>query len=80
MITFTNCGLFSYAVELRIKTFLLDDEGVDTHHGLPHTVSRQSLYEDCLELYKKNLPTLIQEYPFRIKFENEKAVDTGGVS
>ena len=65
---------------MKRMTFLLDDENVDTHHGLPHMVSRQSLYEHSLDLYMKTLPSLIREYPFCIKFKNERAVDTGGVS
>ena len=53
---------------------------MDTHHGLPHAISRENLYEDSIALYANNLPTLVQEYPFRIKYTNELAVDTGGVS
>ena len=53
---------------------------VDTNHGLPHTISRPTLYEDCIDLYKSTLATLITEYPFRIAYKNEKALDTGGVS
>ena len=59
---------------------MLDDEHLDTHHGVPHTISRSSLYEDCVEFYKSDLPKLIREYPFRIAYKDEKAVDTGGVS
>ncbi len=31
-------------------------------------------------MYKENIGKILQEYPFRIKFEGEAAVDSGGVS
>ena len=67
-------------MESKRISFLLDDENVDTHHGLPHAISRENVYEDSISLYTSSLPTLVQEYPFRIKFTNERAIDTGGVS
>ena len=67
-------------IKKKRTSFLFDDENVDTHHGLPHAISRENLYEDSIALYANNLPTLVQEYPFRIKYTNERAVDTGGVS
>ena len=54
---------------------MLDE--LDTHHGLPRTFYR---YDDCISLYKNQLHTIIGEYPFRIVYDSEKAVDTGGVS
>ena len=71
---------FNYTVEKQRVSFLLDDENLDTHHGLPHLISRENMYEDSIALYANNLPTMVQEYPFRIKYENEMGVDTGGVS
>ena len=55
-------------------------DSLNTKHGLPHLLSRDNLYEDCIELYKCKLRDIIQEFPFRIAFANEKAVDTGGVA
>ncbi|MCG8624697.1 MAG: hypothetical protein MJE68_22210 [Proteobacteria bacterium] len=31
-------------------------------------------------MYTSELPQILQEYPFRIKYRDEKAVDVGGVS
>ena len=53
---------------------------LDTHQGLPHEVRREHLFEDCVELYTKKLDTVLGEFPFRIQYKNERAVDTGGVS
>ena len=51
-----------------------------TSSGQTHTMDRDTLYNDCLSLYKSQLPTLIGEYPFYVSFTNEMAVDTGGVA
>lgn len=52
---------------------------MDTHHGLPRPIKREDIYTDVLETYQDNLCDILQEYPFRIRFENERAFDTGGV-
>ena len=59
---------------------MLDSEELDTHHGMPHPIKREKLYEDCIDLYINNMPTLLHEYPFHIAYEGERAIDTGGVS
>ena len=53
---------------------------LDTHHGLPHAVRREHVFDDCIELYTKNLDYILEEFPFRIRYTKEKAIDTGGVS
>ena len=53
-------------------------DSIDTHHGLPHTISRSTLYQDCIDLYTSKLRTLLGEFPFRISYKDEQAVDTGG--
>lgn len=40
-----------------------------------HTIRRSSLFEDVVKLFSNDV-----EYPLRIHFENERAVDQGGVS
>ncbi len=70
----------SITVERNRGEFLLDDEFINTHHSLSHTISRASIYEDCIELYKNNLPQVVHEYPFCIAYKHEKAIDTGCVS
>ena len=67
-----------FSVEDKRALYMFDY--MDTHNGLPHTVCRMRLYEDCITLYKEKLPMLIKEYPFHIAYSNERAVDTGGVS
>ena len=51
-----------------------------TSYGIPHEVTRANLYEDAIALYREEGENIMQEYPFRIKFKGEKAVDCGGVS
>ena len=54
-------------------------DSLDTHHGLPHHIRRDAIFEDVIALYKDNGNEILEEYPLRIKFVGEKAVDTGGV-
>ncbi len=67
-----------HAVDDRRLAYMMDT--LDTHHGLPHKVRREHVFEDCIELYTKNLDAVFKEFPFRIRYANEKAIDTGGVS
>ena len=53
---------------------------LDTHQGLPHIIRCEHVFEDCLALYDDKLKQILKEYPFRISYANEKAIDTGGVS
>lgn len=55
-------------------------DSVDTHHGMPHCIRRSTLYEDCFTLCEQHFATLKMEYPFRIAYQHEQAVDTGGVA
>ena len=55
-------------------------DSIDTHHGMPHLVCRSNLYNDCFTLYEQELATIKMEYPFRVTFQDEQAVDTGGVA
>ncbi len=52
---------------------------LDTHHGLPRPIKRDNVYCDVLETYEENLLAVLDEFPFRIRYENEQAYDTGGV-
>ena len=52
----------------------------DFHGGATHQIHRSELLDDVVTLYQKNQPKICQEYPFRIKFVSEKAIDAGGVS
>lgn len=48
-------------------------------YGIRHHVSRDDIYNCAFSLYKGNAE-LLDEFPFRIKFDGELAVDSGGVS
>ena len=49
-------------------------------YGFLHHISRDDIYSSTLSLYKEAMETIISEYPFRMKFDGEAAVDSGGVS
>ncbi len=51
-----------------------------TTFGLPHTVVRQNIFKSVMSMYRHNTCRLLREYPPRIRFANERALDTGGVS
>ena len=48
--------------------------------GVPRTVKRDSVFADVLSLYQTNLLQLLQEYPFRVNFVGERAIDAEKVS
>jgi hypothetical protein len=52
---------------------------LDTHHGLPREIQRDEVYDDVMSLYKSDVIQILKDFPFRIRFKGEKAVDTGGV-
>ena len=52
---------------------------ISTIHGIPRPINRSKIYADVMETYEENVLEVIREFPFRIRFEGEKAVDTGGV-
>ena len=54
-------------------------DNIDTHHGLPRSIRREKIFIDVFEMYEENLINVLDEFPFRIKYKNEKAYDTGGV-
>ena len=47
---------------------------LDTHQGLPHCISKEQVFEDCLLLYTSRPKQVLKEYPFRITYKNEKAI------
>ncbi|KAL5515643.1 hypothetical protein EMCRGX_G000838 [Ephydatia muelleri] len=42
-------------------------------------IQRDHVYEDVIKTYEDNLEEILKDYPFRVRFINEKAVDMGGV-
>lgn len=59
------------------NTYMMDV--LDTHQGLPRLINREKIFEEVIEMYQNNFSEILSEFPFRIKFLNEMAVDTGGV-
>lgn len=47
--------------------------------GSPHLIRREHIYEDVIKLYR-DFQRIADEFPFRIAFDDELAVDTGGVA
>ena len=47
--------------------------------GSPHLIRRDYIYEDVLKLYE-DIDDIVNEHPFRIAFDDEEAIDSGGVS
>ena len=56
---------------------MMDD--LNTHQGLSRPLRREMICEDMLQMYKNDHPKLLEEFPFRVQYVWEKAVDTGGV-
>lgn len=40
----------------------------------------EHIFEDCIQLYTEKSHVILNEFPFRIRYKGEMAVDTGGVS
>lgn len=51
---------------------------LNCEQGSPHLIKRSDIYADVLKLYS-SFSRLVNEYPFRIAFDDEEAIDTGGV-
>ena len=56
------------------QTFMCDD--VETSQGLTRAFRRDHVYEDVIETYQENI---LREFPFRVRYDKERAIDTGGV-
>ena len=53
--------------------------GLRTRAGLPWCIRRSHVYDDVIKMYRENSAQVLGTYPFRVQFDGEKAVDTGGV-
>ena len=52
---------------------------LNTHQGYPRPIKRANVYDGVIEMYQENRVNILQEYLFRIQYQNERAVDTEGV-
>lgn len=69
--------LLNFTVDEMRQKFMQDD--MDTHHGYPRAFRRDHIYSDVIEAYQDDLEEILREFPFRVRYEKERAVDTGGV-
>ena len=72
----TAISLFYTAEQDRAKFI----ESLSMQHGLTHWVNRSCIYDSVIDLYKRQAEQIMGEFPFRVHFRNEKAIDTGGVA
>ena len=68
------CYLLLHVAKAERSTFL---ECIATHGGRHHAVGRETLFDDVIRLYETK--GIEKEFPFRVHFTGERAVDTGGV-
>ena len=54
-------------------------DNLDTHQGLSRPLRREMICEDMLQMYRNDFTKVLEEFPFRVEYVGEKAVDTGGV-
>ncbi len=45
----------------------------------PRSVSRETIYNDVVDMFGDNIMDILVEYPLRIHYDGERAIDTGGV-
>ncbi len=45
----------------------------------PRSVSRETIYNDVVDMFGDNITDILVEYPLRIHYDGERAIDTGGV-
>lgn len=55
-------------------------DSLPLHHGTTHTIDRSNVYENVITLYTTKKREVLEEFPFRVHFKDEKAFDLGGVS
>lgn len=53
-------------------------ESLGLKYGFHH-VDRNDIYKSVMELYENSKDIILNEYPFRIHFNDEEGVDIGGV-
>ena len=52
---------------------------IETCYGVIHTVRREYIFDDVIEMYQRDLE-IMREFPLRVKYLEEHATDTGGVA
>ena len=54
-------------------------QSLSLKHGMAHTVQRSTIFDDVIALYE-DYEEVLREFPFRTRFEGERAIDVGGVT
>ena len=65
---------------LRINYFTDHSDIISDSSLPPKRIRRDHLYDDVMDTYKDNALEILKEKDFRIEYEGERAIDTGGVS
>ena len=66
---------FIHAEYVNRKAFMM---GLSCKHGCSHLIRQDHIYSDVLELYG-DFNVILNEFPFHVSFDDEHAVDSGGV-
>ena len=51
---------------------------MSTQVGTPHLLCRAHIYDDMIKLFDSH--NVILQHPFRVHFEGEMGIDTGGLT
>ena len=52
---------------------------IETCNGVIHTVRREHIFDDVIEMYLGDMG-IVREFPLRVNYSDERAIDTGGVA
>ena len=66
--------LVTFQLEAERRDFM---HSLETHDATPHQIHCSNIFEEVMTLFSE--PRIMCEYPLRISFVGEQAVDTGGV-
>ena len=69
--------LFPISANSARVTFMMS---LSFKHGTARAIDRSCVFESVLDLYATKKCELLEEYPFRVRFVGEKAIDVGRVS
>ena len=72
------CSKFYFPAELERKHYL-QTLGSLFPTPIRHIIKREEMFDDVIKLYRNN-PSVLSEHPFRVQFEDECAIDAGGVA
>ena len=68
-----------YTIPLAERERLNYIHSIETCQSALHTVKRDDIFNDVIELYNSNT-SIVKEFPMHVKFDGERAIDAGGVA